>query len=66
MLARLSRLSLKGTYDISSEGVCKLCQGLFLVHNILPRIISHTVDPEETGQDILYKKQALAQFRHSL
>ena len=35
-LARLPRLSLKGTYDRSSEGVSKLWQG-FLVHNIMPR-----------------------------
>ena len=31
MVARLPRLSLKGTYDRSSEGVPKVCKGLFLV-----------------------------------
>ena len=59
MLARLPRLSLKGTYDRSSEGVSNLCQGLFFVHNVLLRNVSPTLDPEETGQDIVYKKQAL-------
>ena len=66
MLARLPRLSLKGTYDRSSEGVSKLCQGLFLVHNVLPSLFWIQSRTYVSGQDIVYKKQALAQFRHSL